>query len=83
MSDVSTCTHTAGLAKLSTFEEDEDEDEDDNTDINAGRDANGNNSANFSRTRKLSDVLLPCKPLGPKRIAGYAANKCFAFISEK
>ena len=35
------------------------------------------------RTRNLSDVLPPCKPLGPKRIAGYAANKCFAFISEK
>ena len=56
----------------------DDTDNDTDTYINAGRDAN--HSANFWRRWNFHDVLL-FKPLGLTRLAGYAANKCFTFIS--
>ena len=53
-------------------------DTDTDTNINAGPYAN--HSANLWRRWKLSNVLLFRKHLGPTRLAGYAANKCFTFI---
>ena len=79
---------SAGFAKLSTFEDDDTaipipipipaEYDDTDIDINAGCDSN--HSANFRRRWKLNDVLLSRKPLGPTRLAGYAANKCYLYF---